>query len=451
MSLNSWQKRLDAAIPGGAHTYSKGRDAFPSNAPEILVRGKGSYLWTPERKKYLDFGMGLKSVVLGYSDSYVNKHVKNALQTGNNLSRPSIYELYAAEELAQLVQGSVMVKFAKNGSNVTTAALKIARAATNRKIIAVPLQQPFFSFDDWFIGTTPVKSGIPEEHSMLTKRFLYGEIQSLRNLFQDFSGEVAAVLMEPAVDLLPCMHGFCSRPECLQTKMTLTREYLQEVRRLCSENGTVLIFDEMRTGFRWALGGAQSLFDVQPDLSTFGKAIANGFSLSALVGKQELMSLGSTDTKGTRRTFLLSSTHGAEITSLEAFRATLRKMQKHNVVDYLWAFGGDLEREIRVAFSDSYWSKFIQLTGPPVALEIQFLSGENWTSEQLKTKFYTLLMDQGILMPTISQSWSHGCKELKKLSTAFDILLTKLTKNKNDSGYFQEQIHTLSPVFREFN
>jgi len=452
MNSPYWQDRLDAAIPGGAHTYSKGRDVFPSDAPSIFVRGRGCFMWDPDGNRYLDFGMGLKSVVLGYANRKVDTAVRKATRLGNNLSRPSMVELLAAEELAEIVPCAEMVKFAKNGSNVTTAAIKIARAGTGRKLVAIPQEQPFFSFDDWFIGNTNTPAGVPLEHSGLTKTFNYGDLDTLKVLFHDYPNEFAAVIMEPAVELMPCpnSHIQCVA-ECLSVKMDLTRSYLGAVRELCNSNGVVLIFDEMRTGFRWHLGGAQALFGVTPDLATFGKAIANGYSVSALVGVRSLMELGSTNKKGTRRTFLLSSTNGAEITSLAAFRQTRREMINNNVVDELWLYGSKLSESFLTILNQSGWSQNIWISGPPIALNLNFRASEFWSETQLKTRFFALLAQSKILMPSITQSASHGDRELKILSKVLDKTLCELSMNRENLLYFNQDEHLLSPVFRDIN
>ena len=147
----NYQQRLNQVIPGGAHTYSRGFDQFPSNAPQILERGKGAYVWDPEGKKYLDYGMGLRSVTLGYAHPDVNKAAIREIENGNNLTRASITELKAAELLIDTIPSAEMVKFAKNGSNATTAAIKIARSYTSRRYVCIPKQHPFFSFSLKFI------------------------------------------------------------------------------------------------------------------------------------------------------------------------------------------------------------------------------------------------------------------------------------------------------------
>ena len=192
-----YQTRLNRLIPGGAHTYSRGHDQFPSNAPQILERGKGAYVWDPDGKCYLDYGMGLRAVTLGYANQQVNDAATRQIAKGNNLTRASTIELEAAELFTQIIPSAEMVKFAKNGSNATTAAAKIARAFTGKRFICVPRQHPFFSFDDWFIGTTPLQKGIPNEHFSTTLVFDYNDIQSLKSLFDEYHGQIAGVMLSP--------------------------------------------------------------------------------------------------------------------------------------------------------------------------------------------------------------------------------------------------------------
>ena len=200
----TYQKRLHQAIPGGCHTYSRSDDSFPINAPAILKRGQGAYVYDMDDNKYLDYGMGLRSVTLGYSNSVVNQAAINEILNGNNLTRASHTELTAAELLINTIKSVDMVKFAKNGSNVTTAAIKVARAYTSRKFIAIPRQHPFFSFDDWFISSTPVKKGIPNENGLLTLAFDFNNIKSVEALFEKYPGQIAAVILEPSTHITPC-------------------------------------------------------------------------------------------------------------------------------------------------------------------------------------------------------------------------------------------------------
>lgn len=317
----TYQQRLLKAIPGGAHTYSRGYDQYPSNAPEILKRGNGAYVYDANENEFLDYGMALRAVNIGYADERVNNASIKQIQYGNNLTRPSLIELEAAETFIDLIDSVDMVKFTKNGSTATSAAVKLSRAYTGRDLIARCLENPFFSYDDWFIGSTVVKRGIPENIQRDTLTFSYNDIDSLERLFNANKDKIACVILEPASTEHP------------------RNNFLQQVREMCDKFGAVLIFDEMITGFRWNLKGAQHYYGVKPDLCTFGKAMANGFSVAAVAGKREIMQLGSIEFEGTERVFLLSTTHGAEMSSLGAFVETMKILKSQDIVGHMWEFG----------------------------------------------------------------------------------------------------------------
>ncbi len=301
---NDLQDRLHRVVPGGAHTYSRGADQYPVDMAPVLARGHGARVWDVDGNEYVEYGMGLRSVVLGHGYRPVVDAVSAAIADGVNFTRPTELELLAAEEFLELVPGADMVKFAKNGSDVTTAAIRLARAATGRDDVAM-CHQPFFSTDDWFMGTTEMSAGIPESTRKQSLRFHYNDLTSLKSLFAEHPGSIAAVILEAATTMAEPEPGF-----------------LEGVRALCDTHGAVLVFDEIITGFRWSVHGAQSLYGVTPDLSCWGKAIGNGFPISALAGRRELMELGGLNTDRDR-VFLLSTTHGAETTGLAAFRAVL--------------------------------------------------------------------------------------------------------------------------------
>src|SRR5262245_39937355 len=173
-------------------------------APNLHTHAKGAYVWDASGNRYLDYGMALRAVTLGYAHPEVNAAAIREISNGVNLTRATWIELEAAELLSQVVRGAEMVKFAKHGSSVTTAAVKMARAVTGRRFVCVPRQHPFFSFDDWFIGITPMKRGIPSEHYSNTLVFDYNDVRSLEALFAQHPGEIAAVMMEPATTVGPC-------------------------------------------------------------------------------------------------------------------------------------------------------------------------------------------------------------------------------------------------------
>ncbi len=456
MKINSenrdLQRRLEAVIPGGAHTYSKGKDQYPSNAPSVLAKGKGSRVWDSNGAEYLDYGMGLKSVLLGYGIPEIVDAAHAEMLKGNNLSRPSFIELEAAELLVDLIESAEMVKFAKNGSNVTTAAIKMSRAFTGKKYVCVPEEQPFFSFDDWFIGSTAISKGVPEEHHSLTLKFNYGDIASLERLFSLHAGEIAAVILEPATDLLPCSTSceFDVVPNC-KTCPFSGQNFLKQVEELCKKNSSIFILDEMRTGFRWDIGGAQRLFNVTPDLSTFGKGIANGFSLAALTGKREIMELAGIQHEGQERTFLLSSTHGAEMSSLGAFVATAKFCQEKEVSKYLWLFGNKLLKKIDSIICELEISASVQVKGPAVAFEIYFIGNENVSKEELKTLFLQEMLASGVMLTFWAPSFSHNESDLELTEYALRNALVKVRKALENGASDLLAGPVVKPVFRKFN
>jgi len=261
-------------IPGGAHTYAKGDDQYPELAPAFIARGKGSHVWDIDGNEFVEYGMGLRSVTLGHAFEPVVEAAYRQMRLGANFTRPASLEVDLAEAMLATIDGADMVKFAKNGSDVTTAAVKLARAYTGRDLIAICGDQPFFSTDDWFIGTTETNAGIPRAVTDLTLKFRYNDLDSLRRLFDQHPNQIACVVMEPEAAVMP------------------VGGYLGQVKALCEERRALLIFDEMITGFRWHLGGAQKFHGVVPHLSCFGKAMGNGFAISALAGKRGIQRPG---------------------------------------------------------------------------------------------------------------------------------------------------------------
>ncbi|MBT8585677.1 glutamate-1-semialdehyde 2,1-aminomutase [Polynucleobacter paneuropaeus] len=453
--MKNYQDRLHRAIPGGAHTYSRGSDQFPTNAPNILARGFGAYVWDGEGSKYLDYGMALRAVTLGYADERVNAAAYRQIELGNNLTRASFIELEAAELLIDLIPSVDMVKFTKNGSNATTAAVKIARAYTERSYIAIPRQHPFFSFDDWFIGTTALQRGIPHNSNQYTLIFDYNNIESLRKLFEQYPGKIAAVMMEPATTLIPCNPNaadLSASPPCVNCSCELKgHNFLKQVQQICHREGSLFILDEMITGFRWHLKGAQTYFDVSPDLCTFGKGMANGFSVAAVGGRREIMEVGSINTIGSERTFLLSTTHGGEMCGLGAFVEVVHIYQKESICEKLWAYGKELRSIFNSAISDYGLQNFLALDGPDISLNYLTYDQNSELSLKFRTLFSQEMIRHGVLMPWIAVSASHGQKELEITSHAIRNAL-KVYKEALELGveHYLEGTE-IKPVFRRFN
>jgi glutamate-1-semialdehyde 2,1-aminomutase len=449
------RKRLHRAIPGGAHTYSRGDDQFPSNAPPLLVRGKGAHVWDEAGRRYLDYGMALRAVTLGYADPRVNAAALGEIEKGVNLTRATLTELQAAEMLIDMIDSVEMVKFGKNGSNVTTAALKIARAHTGRRFVCVPRQQPFFSFDDWFIGTTALRRGIPGEQASATLVFDYGDIASLARLFELHPGEIAAVMMEPATTLLPCpsdCDGLGRWPGRACAACPRSAEsFLQRAQSLCRREGALLILDEMITGFRWHLKGAQHFFGVEPDLTTFGKGMANGFSVAAVGGRREIMEVGSIDRPGMERTFLLSTTHGAEMPGLGAFMETARIYRDEDVVGHLWRYGAALAAGFADKAAKHGLTQHVYTEGPAICLNYITRDRDGSVSLPFRTLFAQELLRRGVMMPWIAVSQSHGDSELEQTLDALDAALSVYARALNGKIEDFLQGPAIRPVFRTHN
>ena len=325
------QRRLHELVPGGSHTYARGSDQYPAGLAPVIASGHGARVVDLDGNEFVEYGMGLRSVTLGHAYAPVVDAV--APSRGR---RGQLLEAVASGSRERpsgswtRCRRADMVKFAKNGSDATTAALRLARAVTGRELVAICRDQPFFSVDDWFIGTTEMSAGMPESVRRTTTGFGYNDLASLEALLARHPGQVAAVFLEAATGTAEPAPGF-----------------LEGLRDLADRDGFVLVFDEMITGMRWASGGAQAVYGVTPDLSTWGKALGNGFAVSALAGRRELMELGGLNTDD-ERVFLLSTTHGAETTGLAAFLAVSEAYAERDVVAVMERQGAAL----RARFED---------------------------------------------------------------------------------------------------
>lgn len=429
----NYQQRLLRAIPGGAHTYSRGFDQYPTNAPAILHRGKGAYIYDPEGRRYLDYGMSLRAVNIGYAEDEINAAAIAQIENGNNLTRPSLIELEAAERLIDLIDSVEMVKFTKNGSTSVSAAVKLARAYTGRDLVARCAEHPFFSYDDWFIGSTPLTKGIPADTIAKTKLFKYNDPESLQALIDTDPGAIACVVLEP-----------CSTEPPKDS-------FLHKVKELCRRHGIVFILDEMITGFRWHMKGAQRFFDIDADICTFGKAMANGFSVSCVAGKRDIMELGSIEFEGRERLFLLSTTHGAEMSGLGAFVATVDFMQRKNVVEHIWDYGRAL-----VALMDGLAQEYgiadsFKVGGYPCSPYFLTLDSAGASSLELRTLFLQEMIDAGVLMPWIALSHRHGEEELALTERALRLAFVTYRKAMTEGVAKYLRGPAIKPVFRKYN
>jgi glutamate-1-semialdehyde 2,1-aminomutase len=315
-------------------------------------------------------------VILGHAHQRVVEFSREQLELGSYYVRPASGEVEAAAKFLATVPTAEMVKFAKNGADVTTAAVRLARAATGRTVVARCADQPFFSTDDWFIGTTAMNAGIPAQDVVT---FPYGDLQAVSQLFARH--EVACLILEAATQSDP------------------PPGYLEGLRNLCTQHGVVLVFDEMITGFRWSEAGAQGVYGVVPDLSTFGKALGNGFAVSALAGRRELMELGGLrDSR--ERVFLLSTTHGSETHALAAAMAVMDTYVEEGIAQRLHDLGARLAAGVRQAAAAAGVGTHVVVRGRESNLVFATLDQDGNPSQAYRTLFLRQLILGGVVGPS---------------------------------------------------
>ncbi|MFP5023352.1 glutamate-1-semialdehyde 2,1-aminomutase [Pseudonocardia phyllosphaerae] len=386
---NALQDRLHRLVPGGAHTFAKGSDQYPEGMAPVLVGGSGARVRDVDGNTYVEYGMGMRAVTLGHGYRPVVDAVRAVLDDGLSFSRPTELELAAAEDFLRLVPGADMVKFGKNASDATSAAVRLARAATGRDLVAYCHDHPYFSSQDWFVGSLPIRAGVPETTRGLARSFPYNDLDAVRELLETDRGRVACVILEPATSLCEPEPG-----------------YLEGLRALCDEHGTVLVFDETITGFRWSEHGAQGLYGVTPDLSTWGKAMGNGFPISAIAGKRELMELGGLATDR-ERVFLLSSTHGAETVSLAAFRAVVRAYAETDPIGVMERQGAALAAGVAEVARAEGVEQFLDTAGRPSCLVFRTRDADGNPSQPMRTLFLAETLQRGVLGQSYVISAAH--------------------------------------------
>ena len=381
----------EAVIPLGSQTFSKSRTQYPLGvSPFFASKGSGSYLWDVDGNKYVDLVASLAAVTLGYGDPEINKAVKRQLKKGVSLSLSSKLETVVAEKIIDLVPSAEMVRFAKNGSDATSAAVRIARYFTRRDHI---ISIGYHGWHDWYIGSTTRSMGVPSAVQALTLSARYNDLSHVENLFEEVKGDVAAVILEPmnSVDPAP--------------------GYLESLRSFCSSNNILLIFDEVITGFRFAKGGAQELFGITPDLSCFGKGIANGFPISVMAGKREIM-------EGFKEVFF-SGTFGGELLSLTAANVVLDKVKDGRVIPELYRVGQAIQEGLTSEISHKKY-EFVNLSGNPTWTFLNWTLSSDALQNQVKTYFLQEMFKRGILvLSTNNVTTTLSQKDISKILTAY--------------------------------
>jgi glutamate-1-semialdehyde 2,1-aminomutase/spore coat polysaccharide biosynthesis protein SpsF len=415
--------RAEKIIPAGTQTLSKGPTQFVRGvAPKYLKSGKGSHVWDVDGNEYIDYGIGCNSILLGYAYPQVNRAITKQLKDGINYTLMHPLEVELSELLIETIPCAEMVRFGKNGSDVTSAAIRVARAYTGRdKIVCCG----YHGWQDWYVATTERNKGIPQAVKGLSFTFRYNNIESLEKVFSENKGEIAAVIMEP-VGVHPPQNNF-----------------LKKVKEITHKNGAIFIFDEVLTGFRFSLGGAQEYFKVIPDLSCFGKTLANGMPVSAIVGKKEIMEKFNE--------VFFSFTFGGEALSLTAAMTTIKEMKERNVVAHLWKQGRKLQDGYNQLAKESGIERYTRCIGYPVRAIITFQDSEGKDSLEMKTLFQQEAIKRGILFTGYNGvSYSHKDEDIRKTLEVYKEamgILKRAIEENNILKYLEGGL--VHPVFRK--
>jgi glutamate-1-semialdehyde 2,1-aminomutase len=413
--------RATRVIPLGSQTFSKSITQYPVGvSPLALARGKGSRVWDLDGHEYLDFVNALLAISLGYTDPDVDKAVAEQLALGTIFSLPHPLEAEVAELICACVPSAEMVRFGKNGSDATAGAVRLARAHTGRDHVLVC---GYHGWQDWFIGSTPRNRGVPEATRALTHAFPYNDLAALTELMDKYHGKVACVILEP-------MNIAWPQPG-----------YLEGVRELCSKAGALLVFDETITGFRFAKGGAQQLFGIKPDLTTLGKGLANGFPLSVVCGRRDIMML--------MEEIFFSFTLGGEALSLAAAKATISKINREPVIETMTKRGERLVAGLSALIEAEGLGGLLSVSGHPTWSFLNIADAPASTSWATKTLFLQEMFARGILvLSTHNISYAHSEADIDQLLGVYGEVLPFVHRAAVDGCVEQHlKVRPLQPLF----
>jgi len=414
--------RAERTIPLGSQTFSKSRTQYPVGiSPLYATRGDGAYLWDIDGNRFIDLVSALASITLGYNNKKLNKVVCKQLGRGVSLSLPGLLESEVSELLVELVPSAEMVRFGKNGSDVTSAAIRLARAYTGREHVAVC---GYHGWQDWFIGTTTRNKGVPIGISNLSHSFAYNDLELLQTIFNNNKGNVAAVILEPMNSTFP------------------NPGFLESVKEITKREGAVLIFDETVTGFRFAKGGAQEYFGVVPDLSTFGKGMASGFPISAVVGKREIMK--------EMENIFFSGTFGGELISLAAAKHVLQRYREENITERLNKNGDELASITTEIIVETSIQESLELTGHPSWKFLMWKANGSHTVDDIKTLFLQECFKHGLLvLGTHNVTLSHNTRIIERIGDIYRKVFSSISNAiNNDSVKQQLSVPPLKPLFK---
>lgn len=410
------------SIPLGSQTFSKSKTQYPLGvSPYFIARGEGARVWDVDGNEYLDFINSLCAVTLGYNDPDVTAAVRRQLDDGVIFSLPHVLEMQVAEKIIEMVPCAEKVRFGKNGSDATAGAIRVARAFTGREHVAVC---GYHGWQDWYIGSTARHAGVPEATRALTHTFAYNDLASLEKVFAEYPGQISAVIMEP-MNVFPPENNFLAR-----------------VKALAHAHGALLIFDETITGFRYANGGAQALLGVIPDLATFGKGLANGYPLSAVAGRADVMQW--------MEEVFFSFTFGGETLSLAAALATLEKLQREPVLDTIRQRGEQLMSGLQALLVKHHADALFSVAGDPTWSFLLPKEVAPYSIWELKTLFLQEMFARGVLtLGTHNLSYAHSEADIQQLLAVYDDVLPLLVQAVTQQTLLQQlRCQPLEPLFK---
>ena len=421
-SFECWEK-AEKIIPAGTQTLSKSPTQFVYGvAPIYLKSGKGCRVYDVDGNEYIDYSMALGPIILGYSFPDTNHAIKEQLKEGIIFTLMHPLEIELSELLIKTIPCAEMVRFGKNGSDVTTGAVRTARAYTGKDMIACC---GYHGWQDWYICTKSRNRGVPDFNKKLIKPFKYNDIDSLYRIFRDNKDKIAGVIMEPV--------GVVEPENC----------FLEKVKELTHKNKALLIFDEVITGFRVSLGGAQEYFKVTPDLACFGKAMANGMPISSLVGKRKYMKV--------LDDVFFSFTFGGETLSINAAIATIKYIEKNKVIKHIWEMGAILKDGYNRLSKEYGVEKFTECIGLPPRTVITFKDNKGKESLLMKSYFQQECIGRKILFSAAHMpSFSHRKRDVDyTLKVYRDVMRLFANTVRRDDLKDRIRGKVISPVFRD--
>lgn len=419
---NEFYNKVSSIIPLGSQTFSKSKTQFPQGvSPLFIDRAEGCRVWDIDGNEYLDFNSSLGAINLSYTDPDVIAAVRNQLEKGTIYPLPHTLEYEVAEKLTQFIPCAEMVRFGKNGSDVTTGAIRLARAYTAREDI---LAIGYHGWHDWYIGSTSMNRGVPDYTKTLTHKIPYNDFDALETFFKEHGEKLAAVIMEPMNRDFP------------------KNGYLERISALCKLYGSIFIFDEMITGFRYSRGGAQEVLGVTPDLATFGKGIANGYPLSAIVGRKDIMAL--------MEEVFFSFTFGGETLSLAACLATLKKLEDGSIINAIQRKGQTIKSSVEALIVNHNLQDVVNIFGHPSWTILDFTDCSGYSGWQIRTLYLQEAFAKGILcIGSHFPTHAHTEQDVRTLLKTYDEIFA-LIRLAIETRSLEQRLHAkpLVPLFK---